>query len=133
MGVDKAIFIGANGNSVTALVVKEGSVKVETKEAEGKAPALTSPLPNSDLSKILDAVINGHTGRKSVIESTEANFNAIKSIKIEDEEFAKSAKIESTVTMLTNAKMKMVDALSKQPKIVLQFVAQNLAVKAKKA
>lgn len=133
MGVDKAIFIGANGNSVTALVVKEGSVKVETKEAEGKAPALTSPLPNSDLSKILDAVISGHTGRKSVIESTEANFNAIKSIKIEDEEFAKSAKIESTVTMLTNAKMKMVDALSKQPKVVLQFVAQNLAVKAKKA
>ena len=106
---------------------------IETKEVEGKAPALTAPLPNSELGKILDAVINGHTGRKNVIESTEAGFNAIKGIKIEDAEFAKSAKIEATVSMLTNAKMKMVEALSKQPKVVLQFVAANIAVKAKKA
>lgn len=133
MDVEKAIFIGSNANSITALVVKEGTVKIETKEVEGKAPALTAPLPNAELGKILDAVINGHTGRKNVIESTEAGFNAIKGIKIEDEEFAKSAKIESTVSMLTNAKMKMIEALSKQPKVVLQFVAANIAVKAKKA
>ena len=41
--------------------------------------------------------------------------------------------IQSTVSALTGAKMKMVESLSKQPKNALQFVAANLAVKAKKA
>lgn len=49
MGVDKAILLGTSGKSVSAIVVKEGTVKVESKDAEGKAPALTTPLSNGDL------------------------------------------------------------------------------------
>lgn len=133
MGADKAILVGINGNKVTALVVKEGSLKLETKDAEGKAPALTAPLSNSDLSKICDAIISGADGSKKVIESTKAGFESLKNVKVEDAEFAKTAKIEANISMLTSAKMKMLDALSKQPKVVLQFVAANIAVKAKKA
>ena len=133
MGADKAILLGTSGKSVSAIVVKEGSVKVETKEAEGKAPALTAPLSNADLKAILSEVIVKADASKKFIEDTKASFESIKNIKVEDEEFAKSAKIEATVSMLTNAKMKLLSSLASQPKVVLQFVAANVAVKAKKA
>ena len=133
MGVDKAILLGTSGKSVSAIVVKEGTVKVESKEAEGKAPALTTPLSNGDLKSILSEVIVKADASKKFIEDTKGSFEALKNIKIEDEEFAKSAKIESTVSTLTNAKMKLLSSLASQPKLVLQFVAANVAVKAKKA
>lgn len=133
MGAEKAILLGTSGKSVSAIVVKEGSVKVETKEAEGKAPALTAPLSNGDLKAILSEVIVKADASKKFIEDTKASFESIKNIKVEDEEFAKSAKIESTVSTLTSAKMKLLSSLASQPKVVLQFVAANVAVKAKKA
>lgn len=133
MGVDKAILLGTSGKSVSAIVVKEGTVKVESKEAEGKAPALTTPLSNGDLKSILSEVIVKADASKKFIEDTKGSFEALKNIKVEDEEFAKSAKIESTVSTLTNAKMKLLSSLASQPKLVLQFVAANVAVKAKKA
>ena len=133
MDADKAVLVGANASSVTAFVVKDGGVKLETKTVEGKAPALTAPLSNADLGKICDAVVKAADGAKAVVESTKGSFESLKSLKVEDAEFAKSAKIETTVSSLTSAKMKMLDALSKQPKVVLQFIAANAAVKAKKA
>lgn len=133
MGVDKAILLGTSGKSVSAIVVKEGTVKVESKEAEGKAPALTTPLSNGDLKSILSEVIVKADASKKFIEDTKGSFEALKNIKVEDEEFAKSAKIETTISTLTNAKMKLLSSLASQPKLVLQFVAANVAVKAKKA
>lgn len=129
----KSVLVGVNGSSVTAVVVKGDSVVIETKAAEGKAPALTAPLSNADLTKICDAIINTANASKKIIESTKASFESLKNLKVEDAEFAKTAKIQSTVSALTGAKMKMVESLSKQPKNALQFVAANLAVKAKKA
>lgn len=133
MGAEKAVLLGTSGKSVSAIVVKEGTVKVESKEAEGKAPALTTPLSNGDLKAILSEVIVKADASKKFIEDTKASFESIKNIKVEDEEFAKSAKIESTVSTLTSAKMKLLSSLASQPKLVLQFVAANVAVKAKKA
>lgn len=133
MGAEKAILLGTSGKSVSAIVVKEGTVKVESKEAEGKAPALTTPLSNGDLKAILSEVIVKADVSKKFIEDTKASFESIKNIKVEDEEFAKSAKIETTVSTLTSAKMKLLSSLASQPKVVLQFVAANVAVKAKKA
>ncbi len=138
MGVDKAILLGTllkgtSGNSITAIVVKEGTVKIESKEVEGKAPALTAPLSNGDLKSILSEVILKADASKKFIEDTKGSFEALKNIKVEDEEFAKTAKIESTISTLTNAKMKLLSSLASQPKLVLQFVAANVAVKAKKA
>ena len=133
MGAEKAILLGTSGKSVSAIVVKEGTVKVESKEAEGKAPVLTAPLSNADLKAILSEVIVKADVSKKFIEDTKASFESIKNIKVEDEEFAKSAKIETTVSTLTSAKMKLLSSLASQPKVVLQFVATNVAVKAKKA
>ena len=133
MGTEKAILLGTSGKSVSAIVVKEGTVKVESKEAEGKAPVLTAPLSNADLKAILSEVIVKADASKKFIEDTKASFESIKNIKVEDEEFAKSAKIETTVSTLTSAKMKLLSSLASQPKVVLQFVAANVAVKAKKA
>ena len=133
MGAEKAILLGTSGKSVSAIVVKEGTVKVESKEAEGKAPVLTAPLSNADLKAILSEVIVKADASKKFIEDTKASFESIKNIKVEDEEFAKSAKIETTVSTLTSAKMKLLSSLASQPKVVLQFVAANVAVKAKKA
>ena len=133
MGAEKAILLGTSGKSVSAIVVKEGTVKVESKEAEGKAPVLTAPLSNADLKAILSEVIVKADASKKFIEDTKASFESIKNIKVEDEEFAKSAKIETTVSTLTSAKMKLLSSLASQPKVVLQFVATNVAVKAKKA
>lgn len=133
MGAEKAILLGTSGKSVSAIVVKEGTVKVESKDAEGKAPALTTPLSNGDLKAILSEVIVKADASKKFIEDTKASFESIKNIKVEDEEFAKSAKIETTVSTLTSAKMKLLSSLASQPKVVLQFVVANVAVKAKKA
>ena len=133
MGTEKAILLGTTGKSVSAIVTKEGGLKVESKEVEKTAPALTVPLSIGDLKAILSEVIVKADASKKFIEDTKASFESIKNIKVEDVEFAKTAKIEATVSMLTNAKMKLLSSLASQPKVVLQFVAANIAVKAKKA
>ena len=131
--VHDAILVGVAGGKATGIVPKDDGVKLETVDVEGKAPALSAPLSNAELAKICDAVVSSSDKAKAFIEATKASFESIKNLKVEDEEFAKSAKIESTVSMLTSAKMKMLDALAKQPKVVLQFVAANVAAKPKKA
>ena len=90
-------------------------------------------LYEADLGSILKNVIESSEAGKKIVEGTKASFESLKNIKIEDEEFAKSAKVEATISALTNAKLKVLDILAKQPKNALQFVAANIAVKAKKA
>lgn len=121
------------GSSISGLVSVDGAVSVKTVTVKGdKAEGDAKTLTLADIKTILNDCNAYISAQKSLIEKIEGSFESLKGIKIEDEEFAKTAKIDSTINTLTKAKLTYVDASNGTIKNVLQIIALNMAVKAKK-
>lgn len=135
---DKVVPLKVYGTSVSALVSKkDGDVtKVSVENATLKvvtgSGSKLSVLSNADIKSIISDCLKYSTAQKSVLEKLDKTFEPLKNLKIEDQEFAKSAKLESNLAALTKAKLVYADSVGGTIKSVLQIAALNMSVKAKK-
>lgn len=130
----KVLPLRVYGKSIAALTVTDKGVPtIETKNFEPKAGEV-SVMSNNDLKLLLTTLEVHNKNQKETVEKLNTEFEKLKGIKpADDNEFLKTAKIESSVSTLTRARMIYVESINATIKNVLQIVAANLAVKAKKA
>lgn len=131
-GASAVLPLRVYGKSIAALTTTDKrEVKVETRNVEPKSGEV-SVMSNADLKQMLYTLESHNKNQKATIEKINGEFEKLKTVAVTDEEFVKTAKIESNVSTLTRAKMVYVESINATIKNMLQIIVAMMAVKAKK-